>query len=861
MAVSIGVDTPSNTISSDQAADAGQSNSTAQTADTSRRPRVCRFFGKGQGCRAGDQCTFLHIQPGPINQIDETEGAHWSQGRRGGKQGRSGNNRQQARVTLRKMQIDNLLRSPRWTVRKLSAKPSESAFAVEMEPSDPDFPFDVTRLYLALVVPATYPTRRTSDAVIEIQVANRDIPSGVKRNIESAFSKDVRESANVAIESGHPEDAPSLEDHLQWLDRNLELLMQQKPAPTIKFTDFSNVESSGPVEHDSVCRDNPKPPPPPVVSHPEGDVIATRPPVRRPEPQLLHGSDAAATENDSEDPRRVLELRQLERRFRSSYAVVRETASEGTVIRLDIAPTDPDMHNHDIFQITGTISVARSYPQQPISDSLQCGAASLSLDSGSILGRKNKPSAWKPVAGRERQLDHICRQFNAHVQEVPGISLLHHLNWLDRHMVGMFTDSPAPDYPMTEQTSSRAGTQDAVSREQPFKDTSMTQMFSAKSNKPWIRQITATDAGLPKDVANLTLEDTYSVRDSDDDVSSTDEGLAVDSSEESATFAKPDRRGIELRFGSVQLTNVALAHCHSLNLSVRCERCKDTVEMRGIAATTRMAIDRQHWQACSTCSTVVGVRFRPDWLFNGKTTLGFLDCAGCRPVDMLPSKLTLTCDVCATDDSDSAKATASKQLDTIGTVGIAAHAHFNCRTCYARMTVLLQEPVFERLQNGLAMGGSSGKTQIAKAVENAHGAKTRKREELALLGVVPGQPLPDHGSCKHFRRSQRWLRFPCCGKTYPCINCHDDKEDHPHEYAQSMLCGHCAKEQSVARAEKSGLCIGCGAQVIRKVDGNHAFWQGGTGVRDQTRMSRKEGRKYQGFGKTVSQKNVTTPKK
>ncbi|KAJ2818865.1 hypothetical protein FBU31_005729, partial [Coemansia sp. 'formosensis'] len=49
--------------------------------------------------------------------------------------------------------------------------------------------------------------------------------------------------------------------------------------------------------------------------------------------------------------------------------------------------------------------------------------------------------------------------------------------------------------------------------------------------------------------------------------------------------------------------------------------------------------------------------------------------------------------------------------------------------------------------------------------------------------------------------------------------------------------------------------------VIKKVDGNHAFWQGGTGVRDRTRMSRKDTRKFQGIGKTVAVKNVTTPKK
>ncbi|KAJ2615363.1 hypothetical protein H4S08_001263 [Coemansia sp. RSA 1365] len=861
MAVSFGIDSASNTISSDQATDASQSNNTGQTTESRRQPPVCRFFGQGQGCRAGDRCKFLHTQSVPSNQIDDAERVHRGSDRRGGKQGRNGINRQQGRVTLRKTQIDGLLRAPRWTVQRLSAKPGESAFAIEMEPSDPDFPFDVARLYLALVVPSAYPTRRTSDAVIEIQVANGDIPSGVKRNIESAFAKNARKSANDAIESGHPENAPSLEDHLQWLDHNLELLMQQKPAPTIKFTTFSNPKTPEPVKHEPVRRDNSKPPPH-VVSSSVSGVVAMRPPVHRPVPQALQDSHATATESGPEDPRRALELRQLERRFRSSYKVVSDTASKGTIVRLDIAPTDPDMHSHDIFQITGTISVARTYPQQLSNTTVQQAAVSLSLDSNSILGRKNKPSTWQPVAGRERQLQHICKQFNAHVQEVPETSLLHHLNWLDRHMIGMLAASPAPDYPASKQTPPQVDPQDTEPRVQSSKDTSMTQMFSTESKKPWIREITATEAGLPNEITSLTLETANSDGGSDVDANSTDEDLAAEGGEGSATFAKPDRRGIELRFGTVQLSNVALAHCHSLNLSVRCERCKDTVELRGISATTRMTADQQKWQACSTCSTVVGVRFRPDWMFDGCSTLGFLDCAGCRPVDMLASKLTLTCDACATkDDFASAEDPPSKLLDTIGTVGIAAHAHFNCRTCYARMTVLLQEPVFERLQNGPAMGGGSSKTQIAKAVEGARGAKTRRREELALLGVVPGQPLPDHGSCKHFRRSQRWLRFPCCGKTYPCVSCHDDKEDHAHEYAQVMLCGHCAKEQSISRTEKSGLCIGCGAQVIRKVDGNHAFWQGGTGVRDRTRMSRKEGRKYQGLGKTVSQKNVTTPKK
>ena len=78
--------------------------------------------------------------------------------------------------------------------------------------------------------------------------------------------------------------------------------------------------------------------------------------------------------------------------------------------------------------------------------------------------------------------------------------------------------------------------------------------------------------------------------------------------------------------------------------------------------------------------------------------------------------------------------------------------------------------------------------------------------------IKEGRPLPDEGTCKHYKKSYRWLRyvfmlsvhvylihiiymaqvcinvictvltmifssvnrFPCCGKVYPCDVCHED---------------------------------------------------------------------------------------
>ncbi|KAJ2000779.1 hypothetical protein H4R26_004458 [Coemansia thaxteri] len=749
--------------------------------------------------------------------------------------------------------------------------------AIELTPSDPDFPFDLSRMYMALVVPATYPTLRASDPILEVQIANKEIPIGVKRNIEVGFAKHVRGTALAAIEAGKPEDIPSLEDYVDWLDHNLELLMQQKPAPTIKFTTYSGpsrpsmlkgVEDTAVNSHTSNREDDLSPThvPSTLINNPH-TTSALRPPVsrpvRRPQNDAPSSVAPAVVTSGAENPRRSNELRQLERRFRGNYAVLSDAPGGETIVRLDITLTDPDMQPLDIFHITSTVKVARSYPASPTTSAgaFRLPAMSLELDKDLILGRKGKPSRWQPAEGRQRYLDFVCRRFGEHVLESPETTLLHHLNWLDRWLFSMLsTPPPEQQTPTTcaQEQPQALGTPVPL----PALPKASPRLFDdPESTKSWVRTISIDEADLPAGMADLEL--TADASGSESAVSNLEE-YQEDNAGEAGEFSKPARRGTEIRFVTVNLVGVSLAHCTLLNLAVRCARCKNMVELRGILPTMQNGKDNQLWKACDSCSTILGVRFRPDWIVADISTLGFLDCSGCAPTDLLPSKISLSCETCAMadDDGGGGDPTPPKKLeDVVATVSMGSATSLNCRTCHARMSVSLQEPQFVRLVSGVPLGGDASTAQISKEVDRLRKTKVNRREELARLGVVPGQPLPDHGACKHFRKSTRWLRFPCCSKAYPCVTCHDEKEDHEHEFAQVMLCGHCAKEQRIAKVEQSGLCIGCGAQVIKKVDGNHAFWQGGMGVRDRVRMSRKDTRKFQGIGKTVAQKNVATPKK
>ncbi|KAM0674053.1 hypothetical protein GVAV_002571 [Gurleya vavrai] len=107
--------------------------------------------------------------------------------------------------------------------------------------------------------------------------------------------------------------------------------------------------------------------------------------------------------------------------------------------------------------------------------------------------------------------------------------------------------------------------------------------------------------------------------------------------------------------------------------------------------------------------------------------------------------------------------------------------------------------------------------------------KSDKKEKKTI-----GKELPNHGTCKHYSKSKRWFRFPCCGLLFPCDICHDEKSDHVFVLANKMVCGLCGKEQSVKKECECG----------NKIGGKSTFWEGGKGTRDKSKMSKKDSKKY-----------------
>lgn len=273
----------------------------------------------------------------------------------------------------------------------------------------------------------------------------------------------------------------------------------------------------------------------------------------------------------------------------------------------------------------------------------------------------------------------------------------------------------------------------------------------------------------------------------------------------SALPTQPAERGTAISFPSVELHGIELLQVSILSTSVKCDRCKTVNEIGGLRPNAAKTSE-----SCRKCATPFALTFRPELVHAHSTRAGFIDAAGCTVADMLPSTFVPTCGKCSTPTAQ-------------GLVAVRGDAVTNvCRECHARFTFKIPDVRFLAYAPGSAvLPPTSG---------------PRRRQEK--LGLHAGEPLPDRGACRHYRKSYRWFRFSCCNKVYACDRCHDEGEDHINEWANRMICGYCSREQNYAVAN----CGFCGRSVVGRK--GRGFWEGGKGTRDRKLMSRKDPRKF-----------------
>lgn len=385
--------------------------------------------------------------------------------------------------------------------------------------------------------------------------------------------------------------------------------------------------------------------------------------------------------------------------------------------------------------------------------------------------------------------------FTEKAKERPEMTLMSHMNYLTQsiHVLVKQALSRKKDAAPVAQVPEKTTVADATAQEASKTSTTV----ETKGNVQVIPRPPEWDY---QDEGKDSDEDSYESTTSEDE----DGGVAVTTQPGASLPTQTIERGTSISFPSVELIGIELFQISILALSVKCQRCKTINEIGGLKPNTPKTTD-----SCRKCGTSFSLTFRPELVHAYSIRAGFIDATGCTVADMLPSTFVPTCAKCSTP---TAQGLVAVRGDTTTNV---------CRDCHARFTFKMPEVKF------LVYSAASGVLPPTSG--------PRRRDEK--LGLHAGEPLPDKGVCKHYRKSYRWFRFSCCQKVHSCDKCHDDAEDHPNEWANRMICGYCSREQNYT----PGSCTFCGRNLVLKM--RTGFWEGGKGTRDRVFMSRKDPRK------------------
>lgn len=90
-------------------------------------------------------------------------------------------------------------------------------------------------------------------------------------------------------------------------------------------------------------------------------------------------------------------------------------------------------------------------------------------------------------------------------------------------------------------------------------------------------------------------------------------------------------RGVSLSFPLLELYGIELLELTSLYVTVKCERCKETMEFDNIRSASLDRLD-----SCKKCARSLSIGFRKELMHQNSVRAGYLDLNGCTVLDMLP---------------------------------------------------------------------------------------------------------------------------------------------------------------------------------------------------------------------------------
>ncbi|KAF7719657.1 Uncharacterized protein PECH_004155 [Penicillium ucsense] len=753
----------------------------------------CRYFASKKGCRAGAECPFIHdaavrdqkkdapsesSEPKPSTSstnVGVTAGSGCSDANA------STSNQAVTKSTVaqvtrpvskverndpREFQLNQLRRRFRPQEEEVI---DGTKFTFGLVPSDPDFPFELDALKCILHVPSTYPDKGRP----KLSVTNTEMEAAFQNNVSRGFD-DIVDFAIRTNARG------TLLNWVNTLDRQLErLLTTLERGPKLTF-----VANTGSVDATEDRKEKLETKPViPVASQAVSSVSASTKPSSQSKPIAIRPSYTYEQKSQAEK-RRAMETKQLEARL--GRLPLFQKRSE-TVFMIPIQPAKPDRLPKSLQPVkTVKLIIPQLYPLEHSSVELQ--------------------------GSSEAEARSVEIGFAQWVDKNSQMNLVSQINYLASNMFN-FAKTPLPE--IAEQAQHEHVTEE---QESPAEKAEPEVPLAGTGDKPHLHVIPRPpEWSVTEQYSGTDMTDGSSYEEDSDEYEESQEESEEGGAPIPAVTDTPGR-GVALSFPFMELYGIELLEIAHLAITIKCERCKDSMDLKNVAQLTDSK-DVPKVESCKKCANSMSVGFRKQLMHSHANRAGYLDLDGCTVLDMLPSNFIPTCSECST---------AYHAPGVSAVRGESAMAI--CRHCHRKMVFKLPEVKF---------------LVVGSAAMSSRAALPLKKRPKEVLGIVAGQELPRRGRCQHYGKSYRWFRFSCCAKVFPCDKCHDQQTDHPNEHANRMICGFCSREQ-IYRPESCGICK---AGLVGKA--GSGFWEGGKGTRNRALMSRKDPRKYKRRGANV----------
>ncbi|MCJ1443242.1 MAG: hypothetical protein MMC23_003740 [Stictis urceolatum] len=616
----------------------------------------CRFWATRKGCRTGDSCPFLHDLPAPNDKDVVAEGNDKQQGKPEqddreasakmpetpgpSRVSKVDSSRVVAKPTprtdARSFQIQQMERRFTPSVQSSSV---ETSLALQLRPSDPDFPFEMPYLDCVLHVPASYPSSQGNP---RLNVRNKEMDRGYQINVERGFERIVANAPSGTL--------------LGWmntLDRKLEEFLTGERAETIKIIKYKTVLSSSistPVPASLPFRlDDAKPTHTKQINDHQAEQIVVQ---KGPTSEEIKATSA----------QRTAEIRQLEARMSRLAGYSKCMPTDKTVYELPLAIrqwTELPASLQKLCQIR--LTVPESYPLKPpliaLMDSNRLGLKVVDVDGNDA---KAVMRAWD-----RRQKD----------SKGLGATLMGRVNDLVANIHTWVLEKEPEDNSKPPPASvSMAG---PVTESSPQSMPKEIRQLDAEDDKPHIH-IIRRPPEWNKDTAESDSTSSFSSSDTESDFGSEREDDTNPAAGPSIATSTP-AHGIAIDLPSLALHNIELLTLNTLSITAKCLRCKNPFELTNLSPTNTTP----KTSVCTKCSTPISAAFRQALMHPSSSRAGYIDLTGATPTDLLPSPFTPTCSSCSTP------------LHSPGLTGVRGdEPRAICRSCHQHLSFAIPEIKF-----------------------------------------------------------------------------------------------------------------------------------------------------------------------